>query len=70
MPKTRKLHESGQMVMNVVPDRGHRYERTQYGDLEKAFADLWEDDENSRQPGLNHGQGLLQGGGTAGRREA
>jgi len=42
-------------------NRGHRYERTQFpsGDLEKAFADQWEE-ENEERRGINYGQGLLQ----------
>lgn len=34
-------------------DRGYRYERTEYGDLEKAFADEWEADNKN-------GCGILQ----------
>lgn len=40
-------------------DRGFCYERTKWNDLEKAFADHWEE-ENEVRPWLNQGHGLLQ----------
>lgn len=42
-------------------NRGFKYERTKWerGDLEKAFADHWED-ENEVRAWLNQGHGLLQ----------
>jgi len=44
------------------PDRGYKYERVfqSNGDLEKAFADLWEEANGSNRGAVNFGQGLLQ----------
>lgn len=47
--------------VGMKKDRGFMFERTQQdgGDLEKAFAEHWED-ENEVRPWLNQGHGLLQ----------
>lgn len=49
------------LLPRVIQDRGFRYDRTLHpsGDLEKAFADQWEEENVSRSC-LNRGNGVLQ----------
>lgn len=41
-------------------NKGRFHDRTKYGPLEKAFADLWEK-ENEMDSNINYGNGVLQG---------
>lgn len=40
-------------------NRGFKFERTKHNDLERAFAQHWEE-ENKKRPGINFGHGILQ----------
>lgn len=43
----------------MAENRGHLYDRVQFGGLEAAFAKHWEE-ENEPESSVNHGCGLLQ----------